>query len=389
MAHWDPTRNAWRIAADATRPGEKRRRVVRLVKEPHTSAGERLAVAAEYRLRDEVADNRDAPEAGTFAAAARRWQHRARSRRGPWSPSTRRTVADALEGHLLPALGGRPLDRVTAADIEALYSTWAITLAPSTVRRLHGMVRKIYADAERLGELRADRNPMHRVEPGGSAAPERIHMPTPDDVRALVEVAGEHSALVALFLTVAAYTGARRGSVLALRWRNVDLEAGVVRVERAFALGDDGKLHEKGNKADKPYPVQIAGRAVDLLAEARKRAAETALAMGTRGRFDDLFLFSSDGGVTPWSIAHPSRAFRLAARSLGLSWPKGDGDDGGMTLHDLRHFAASQMLAAGIPVRVVAERLGCTEANVHRTYSHYIPSAMDRRAADVMAEALG
>ena len=389
MAHYDATRNAWRITADATRPGEKRRRVVRLVHAPDNGAGERLATAAEYRLRDEVAADLDAPEAGTFAAAALAWQHRARSRRGPWSPSTRRTVAEYLPRYILPALGARKLDEVTAADIEALYARLGDRLAPATVRRVHGMVRKIYADAVRLDELRPARNPMPRVDPGGGVAPERVHMPTAGDVRQLAEVAGERSLLGALFVLVAAYTGARRGSVLALRWRNIDLDAGVIRVERALALGDDGKLHEKGNKADKPYPVRIAGRVVEQLAEARRRASQTALAAGERARLDDLYVFSDDGGRTPWSISHPSKLFRVAARQLGLSWEAGDDGDGGMTLHDLRHYHASTALAAGIPSGVVAARLGCTVANVERTYRHYLPSREDERAAAVMAEALG
>ena len=389
MAHYDNTRKAWRIAADATRPGEARRRVVRLVKQPNTPAGRREALAAEVRLRDEVTADLAFPTPGTFAAAARRWQARAHSKRGPWTPSNVRTVAEALDGHILPALGHRPLDRITPAEIEELYSCWSASLAPSNVRRKHGMIRKVFADAERLGELRPDRNPMRRVEPGGAPAPERMHMPTDADVRALAERAGGRSPLGALFVLVAAYTGARRGSVLALRWRNIDLSAGVVRVERAISLGVGGKRHEGTNKGKKPYPVRIAGRVVDQLAEARKRAGETALALGERARLDDLYVFSDDGGVTSWSVAHPSKVFRMAARDLGLSWPAGDDGDGGMTLHDLRHYHASTALAAGIPSGVVAARLGCTVANVERTYRHYLPSREDERAAAVMAEALG
>jgi integrase len=52
-------------------------------------------------------------------------------------------------------------------------------------------------------------------------------------------------------------------------------------------------------------------------------------------------------------------------------------------LHDLRHTAASQMLMAGLPLSIVAERLGCTEANILRTYRHFIPGS-DRDAAELM-----
>jgi integrase len=56
-------------------------------------------------------------------------------------------------------------------------------------------------------------------------------------------------------------------------------------------------------------------------------------------------------------------------------------------LHDLRHTAASQMLMAGVPISIVAERLGCTEANILRTYRHLIPGS-DRDAAAIMDEML-
>ena len=79
MAHYDATRNAWRITADATRPGEKRRRVVPRARPRQRHRRAPRHRTAEYRLRDEVAADLDAPEAGTFAAAALAWQHRARS----------------------------------------------------------------------------------------------------------------------------------------------------------------------------------------------------------------------------------------------------------------------------------------------------------------------
>jgi integrase len=300
-------------------------------------------------------------------------------------------VAEALEGYLLPAFGERELAGITATEIEDVYARWAaVPLAPSNIRRKDGMMRKIYADAVRLGELRPDGNPMLKVDRGGGTAPERMHIPTPEQLRRIVAVVERSSPMGAAFIELAAATGARRGSVLALRWQDVDLEACTLRVERGVSLGEDNKAHIKGTKSNRNYRIRLAGRVLDALRDLRRRAAETALALGEGARFDDLYLFSSDGGVNHWSVQHPSKVFRLAARELGLSWPvEGAEDGGGMHLHDLRHFAATRMLQAAVPVRVVAERLGCTEANVHRTYSHWIPSLEDERAAEVMAAAIG
>ena len=385
MPRYDPTRRAWRLVAN-TGGRYDRRRTVRYLHEPNTAPGRRKADAAEARLRAEVVASPPAaatPRPRTFGDVALRWQERAQGPRGPWAAGTRRTVNEALTTHILPALGARPLGDITHVEIEDLYDRWSRTLAASNVRRKHGIIRRVFATAERRGELPGP-NPMRRVDPGGGKAPERMHMPTNGQVHDLATKAGEASPTAALFVYVAAYTAARRGSVLALRWRNIDLEAGLIYVERAISLDEGYRAVEKSNKGGDPYPVRISGRIVELLRDARRRAAETALALGQGGHLGDLYVFSSDGGRAPWSVSHPSKVFRLAARDLGLSWARDDDGDGGMTLHDLRHYGASMALRAGIPAPVVARRMGCTVANVLRTYSplHTLARGCPRRRRD-------
>ena len=79
-----------------------------------------------------------------------------------------------------------------------------------------------------------------------------------------------------------------------------------------------------------------------------------------------------------WDLSWPSHAWLRFSRKAGVE---------GVRLHDLRHTAASQMLMAGVPLSIVAERLGCTEANILRTYRHFIPGS-DRGAADLMDQLL-
>lgn len=89
-------------------------------------------------------------------------------------------------------------------------------------------------------------------------------------------------------------------------------------------------------------------------------------------------MFSDDGGATHWNLSWPSHAWPKYAAEAGVK---------GVRLHDLRHTAASEMLMAGVPVSIVAERLGCTEANMLKTYRHFIPGS-DQAAADFMDRAL-
>ena len=141
---------------------------------------------------------------------------------------------------------------------------------------------------------------------------------------------------------------------------------------RAIVDSGAGEV-EKGTKAERPYTVALGSATPQGLTEHRGRSLDRALSVGV-ALDGDSFVFSDDGGVSHWNLGWPSHAWGIYSSKAGVL---------GLRLHDLRHCAASQMLMAGIPASVVAERLGCTEGNALRTYRHFIPGA-DRHAADLM-----
>jgi integrase len=152
----------------------------------------------------------------------------------------------------------------------------------------------------------------------------------------------------------------------------MDLERKTATFSRSIAESRDGPV-EKGTKADRPYTVSLGSSTAAMLAEHYRRAAERALAAGVPFKRDS-FVFSDDGGASHWSLAWPSHAWHRYAERAGVT---------GLRLHDLRHTAASQMLMGGVPISVVAERLGCTEGNILRNYRHFIPGS-DQNAAEFM-----
>jgi integrase len=292
-----------------------------------------------------------------------------------WSPKTIKETRYALRRFILPTLGSTRLDEVTPSQIEDLYAAWTREgYADSGMRRWHGIIRSIFKEAERLGQLQVD--PMRRVQPAGGSAPERMHIPEPGDVRRAIDNA--KTAATALFFELAAGTGARRGTLIALRWRDLDLEAGTVTFRHAISVGTDGPVL-KGTKTNRPYAVHLPQPAVEALKAHHVRALETALSLGVSGDSGNLFVFSRNGGQDAWSIEYPSHAWRVACARAGVV---------GCRLHDLRHFHATHLLARGVTYRVVAERLGCTESNVLKTYSHWVLTPEDARAAEVITAAM-
>ena len=199
---------------------------------------------------------------------------------------------------------------------------------------------------------------------------------SPADARAIFSAVHGDRLEPLVVLTLA--TGLRQGEALGLRWQDVDLDAGAIHVRHALLrMGSKVELVEPKTKRSRRR-IAIPASVVALLREHRKRQLQDRLCAGTRWQDGDYVFTSSIG--TPMDGADVTRRFQrlLAAASL----PR-------MRFHDLRHGAASLLLAQGVHARVVMEMLGhSTIALTMNTYSHVIPE-LQREAADKMEAVLG
>lgn len=379
---------AWRLAVFAgIDPDTGRQRYLHeTVHAPNNRAGAKAADARLAHLITAVEEGRaPAPrvprKAGvlTMRELAERWQKANRPRQNRrmgqwigWSTKTAKTHADNFRSYILPNLGDSDVASITGLDLDDLYGALEsdLGLSPSVVARCHSQIRAMFSWALRKKLVSA--NPALSADPP-RLKPGKLHIPSMDDVRAVQAVATPG---FAAFVQVAAAVGARRGTLLALRWGDVDLEGATATFTRAIAESDKGAV-EKGTKADRPYVTSLGPATVSVLTAHRQRAIEQAMRIGVAIE-PDSFLFSDDGGLTPWNLSWPSHAWKRYSAKASVKPTR---------LHDLRHTAASQMLMAGIAISIVAERLGCTEANVLRTYRHFIPGS-DREAAIVMDQML-
>lgn len=261
---------------------------------------------------------------------------------------------------------------VTPSIIEGLYrqldkAGWSV----HRVRRLHAVLSSAWTMARRyewatVNPFTAARRP---AEPKREVQPPNVDQV----VRMLEAVQGP----LALFIEIAAATGARRGEVCALQWSDIGKDSISIRRSIANVPGEfvvtDGKTGSKGHRV-----VAITEALADELGAHRRRQVELALASGLPS---PVWLFSHDAGVTPWRPDYMSREFRRLRARLNLP--------SNIRLHDLRHFVATQLLAAGIPLKQVSERLGHQQlSTTSDRYGHFVPAA-DRIAADTLAAIMG
>jgi integrase len=156
-------------------------------------------------------------------------------------------------------------------------------------------------------------------------------------------------------------TGLRRGELLALRWRNVDLDAGALRVVQSLEQTKAG-LRFKSTKSEKGRGVALPSFAIAELRRHKQAQAEALLALGVRQSGDTLVCARVDGQPKqPASLTHE---FTYLVGRIGQGFPR-------LRFHDLRHTHATQLLASGVHPKVVQERLGhSTIAVTMDIYSH-------------------
>jgi integrase len=315
----------------------------------------------------------------TFGELVETWfEHAARD----FSPKTVRETRGYIDRTITPELGAVSLARLRPITLDRFYGRLLApggarsggSLAPATVRRIHGIIRRALAQGVRWGWLGT--NPAASASPPRVSAPS-IQPPTPAELATLLDAAERSDPELATFLVLSAATGARRSELVALRWSDLDLQRSVVIIARGIVVGPDG-IVEKDTKTHQARRITLDHVTTDALSAFRQAAVERSAFFGVV--LDETgFVFTSDLGDTPWFPDSVSRRFRRLARGVGLP---------GVRLHDVRHYVATRLLTAGIDVRTVAGRLGHRNAaTTLNVYSHFVPEA-DRQAADVLARLL-
>jgi integrase len=297
-----------------------------------------------------------------------------------FSPKTAMETRGLLDRSLLPALGRKQLSKLTAAQIDAFYGRLRQSggvreqgLAPGTIRRIHGVLRRALGQGVKWGWISA--NPAAATSPPRVSQPD-ITPPSPEQLGRILKRAREESPELAAYVLLSAATGARRSEVVALRWRDLDLDDAVVTIARGIVIVNGG-LVEKDTKTHSSRRVALdSGTVAELTGHQQRMSQRAALCGHELG--GDWFVFSNEAdGSVPWFPASVSRSFKRLCDRESIA---------NVRLHDLRHFVATQLLGAGVDVRTVAGRLGHRNAaTTLNVYSHFLELS-DRGAADLLGE---
>lgn len=297
------------------------------------------------------------------------------------TPKTHERYTEICEKNLGPLIGDVALAKLKTDRIDAAFAK-ALTegrrragggLAPRTVHHMRRVLIKALNQAVTWDRLA--KNPATATTPPKI---ERVKMLAYDaeQTATLIEAFRPNRMFIPMLLAV--MCGLRRGEILALRWRHVDLSNGrrMLSIRESAEQTKDG-VRYKEPKAGRARTVALSSMMLTELKAHRTRQAEEQLKLGIRPDDDSFVVAQVDGRpLKPVSLTHEWT--RLLAKT---SLPR-------IRFHDLRHTHASQMLAAGVHPKVASERLGHSTIGITLDlYSHVMPG-MQADAAEQVDAAL-
>ncbi len=302
------------------------------------------------------------------------------------------TVRDYL--HMLKYLNDdmrdTPLCDLTPAQIER-WQTELLSvrgLSAATVKKAHRVLRQCMRHAVEMEEI--DRDPTARVKPPRPPRKEPNALDAAGRARLVAALAAMGPTPLKAGASLALYAGMRIGEVCGLRWRNVDLSAGVVHVREAIGSGLGGTYSKEpktgGSRRDIPMPEALA----EIVRERRAAVLDECMAAGIALSPDMYVCGRIDGAyMNPTTL---TKQWGTIAEAFGLIGTQGTV----CTFHDLRHTFATTAIAEGADVKSVSSILGHANAamtlNVYaaadpeakRAAMERVNEAMGRRVAEVI-----
>lgn len=272
------------------------------------------------------------------------------------SPSTYKAYDSIRRNHFKELQDERLVD-ITASQIQVAISRISANRAPKTVRNIHGFITAVFA------MFRPDFQ-FNTTLP--QKKKEEILIPTEEEIKRLLEIVAGTPMHIPVLL--AACCGMRRSEICALRWRDINFKKNTITIDDAMVYNVDNQLVDKTTKT---YDSTRVVRMFPIVSDTLRRVMEASS-------------FSEDDHVTISPNAITKRFERLMKKH---GFP-------GYSLHDLRHYTVSVMLALNIPKKYIANYVGHDEAGnmIDKVYGHIMASkksSVEDQMQDYFARFLG
>jgi len=287
--------------------------------------------------------------------------------------------------HLIPALGAIRLQQLATWQLREYYARArsegrkveiagkAIVrppLSPTTVRHHHRLLVAALGQAVTDGALRSNPAAVKKLAP--AAAKSEITILNADQISMVLRASADTP--LRLPVLIALGTGMRRGEILALRWGEVDLDQAKLTVTRTLEQTASGVRFKAPKTASSRREIELPGMVIEELRRHRLQQAEALLKHGVRQGVETLVCARETG--EPLSPRDVTKGFERLVKRLRLD----------VRFHDLRHTHVSQLLALGINLKVVTERIGhASPAFTLKTYAHLVPGLQGEAATRIDA----
>lgn len=291
-------------------------------------------------------------------------------------PRTLASYSYLVRQYIEPHIGSMRLQAVRPTTLSALYRDLldnggkdGLGLSRRTVDYVHSILRKAFNDAVNSEQLLTSNPAMRAKRPRREVRGLR-EVWSADELRVFLDLVSTHRLYA--FYRLAAYTGARRGELLNLRWDDVDWKAPAIRIRGSVGMVD-GKRVEGTTKGGRERTVSLDAGTVRILKKHRQHQLADNMTAGKAWKGKGHVF--ANGLGEPIYPDSPSQlmtkllvAYNLPVDDLPPAKPLPH-----MRLHDLRHIHATMLLMAGVPPHVVADRLGHADPSITlRVYAHVI-----------------
>ena len=294
-------------------------------------------------------------------------------------PTTLNRYRELIKDYLVPRLGSIKLQELKPLHVEQFYNSMAEHvgvagkhLAPRTARQAGAILKTALKQAVEVENL-ITINPATRVKlPKSNSV-----TPTPfnfSELKQFLDVARSHR--LYFYFRLSAYTGARRGELLALKWGDFDGKT-INLTKNRTSIGNEvieQNTTKGGNNGQRRVPLD--NETIDQFKEHRRRQLSERMALGEYWH-DTEYVFTQDNGL-PLYTNTVSDLYRKLIKKAGLRHNR---------LHDLRHAHATELLRLGEPLHVVANRLGHRDAMVTATIYAHVSSEQAETASERFASA--